>query len=1478
MFRWISIAIIAVPFIFPVLAEAQSPTDPVTITDADMVGNVSFTSNNTYLLSGLVFVEDGETLTIEAGTVIKARPTTTDGEDTALIVARGGKIFANGTAGNPIIFTAEADDVDDPSDILLSSPTASRGLWGGVIILGRASINTATGINNIEGIDATTEPRGIYGGGSNPDDDDNSGVFRYVSIRHGGAVIGADNEINGLTMGGVGRGTTIEHVEVFYNQDDGFEWFGGTVNTRYLVSAFAGDDSFDYDEGFRGEHQFWFSIQDPSIGDHAGEHDGGTDPEDGTPYARPVIVNATYIGRGAASMGGKDNNGIIFRDNAGGMYYNSIFTEFQGHMLSIEDLDPTRGAQDSKARLDAGDLAFQYNILGSFGAGSTASALGGDAHTAALLADASNVIRIADPMLQGISWNRDEGLDPRPMSTSPALDGSKIWQIPSSLRPNADGRLTQTSYSGAFSRRDLWLEGWTALSELGYIGETELVDDGRRLITDADIVGNVTLTSDTEYVLSGLVFVEDGETLTIEAGTVIKGKPTSAEGEDTALIVARGGKIFANGTAENPIIFTAEADDVDDPNDILLSSPTASRGLWGGVIILGKASINTATGLNNIEGIDATTEPRGIYGGGSNPDDDDNSGVFRYVSIRHGGAVIGADNEINGLTMGGVGRGTTIEHVEVFFNQDDGFEWFGGTVNTRYLVSAFAGDDAYDYDEGFRGEHQYWFSIQDPAIGDHAGEHDGGTDPEDGTPYARPVIVNATYIGRGAGAMGGKDNNGIIFRDNAGGMYYNSIFTEFKGRMLSIEDLDPSKSAQDSKARLEAGDLAFQYNILGAFGAGSTPADLGGDPHTAELLADVSNVIRIADPMLQGISWNRDEGLDPRPMSTSPALDGSKIWQIPATLSPNADGRLTQTSYTGAFSRRDLWLSGWTALSQMGYVGEKEDVVVEGNMRVVTDADIVGNVTFSADSVYILSGLVFVEEGETLTIEPGTVIKGRATSTSGDDSALIVARGGKIFADGTARNPIIFTAEADDVNDPNDILLSSPTASRGLWGGVIILGRASINTATGEGNIEGIDASTEPRGIYGGGRNPNDDDNSGVFRYVSIRHGGTDIGANNEINGLTMGGVGRGTTIEHVEVFYNQDDGFEWFGGTVNTRYLISAFAGDDSFDYDEGFRGEHQFWFSIQDPAIGDHAGEHDGGTDPEDGRPYASPTVMNATYIGRGASSTGGKDNNGIIFRDNAGGMYFNSIFTEFQGLMLSIEDLDPSRSAQDSKARLEAGDLAFQYNILGAFGAGTTPADLGGDLHSRELLANEGNANRITDPMLQGISWNRNRGLDPRPGNNSPAWDATKLMEEPRSSGFFTDVDFAGAFGTENWAANWSALAELGYFSTAPAPVPTPPEEPGIVVPDAFSLSQNSPNPFDVTTNIDYAVSSASHVKIEVYNLLGQRVATVVNDIRLPGYYSEHWDAQHLSSGVYFYRFEATSDGRTAHVFNRKMTLLK
>ena len=224
-------------------------------------------------------------------------------------------------------------------------------------------------------------------------------------------------------------------------------------------------------------------------------------------------------------------------------------------------------------------------------------------------------------------------------------------------------------------------------------------------------------------------------------------------------------------------------------------------------------------------------------------------------------------------------------------------------------------------------------------------------------------------------------------------------------------------------------------------------------------------------------------------------------------------------------------------------------------------ADIASNTTWSASNVYFLDGLIFVNDGATLTIEEGTVIKGKlqANITTGDGaSALIVRRGGKILAEGSQTNPIIFTSELDDVNNPNDLTKDD----RGLWGGVILLGKAVTNQPTTENQIEGIPTTEDAK--FGG---TDDNDDSGILRYVSIRHGGFSISGipGDEINGLTLGAIGDQTIIEHIEVIANFDDGYEWFGGTVNSKYLVSAFCGDDGFDWDMGYRGKGQFWFLIQ-------------------------------------------------------------------------------------------------------------------------------------------------------------------------------------------------------------------------------------------------------------------------------------------------------------------------
>ena len=211
------------------------------------------------------------------------------------------------------------------------------------------------------------------------------------------------------------------------------------------------------------------------------------------------------------------------------------------------------------------------------------------------------------------------------------------------------------------------------------------------------------------------------------------------------------------------------------------------------------------------------------------------------------------------------------------------------------------------------------------------------------------------------------------------------------------------------------------------------------------------------------------------------------------------------------------------------------------------------NERWTADNIYVLNGKVVVDEGVTLTIDAGTIIKG-AQGQGSLASALVVDQGGKVEANGTATQPIIMTSILDQIQ-PGQINSPNLTINdTGLWGGLIILGRAPISVSgdVETAQIEGIPA-TDPFGQYGG---TIANDNSGIYRYISVRHGGITIGSDNEINGITMGGVGSATIMENLEVVANQDDGFEWFGGTVNGSNLITYGHGDDGFDADQAWSG----------------------------------------------------------------------------------------------------------------------------------------------------------------------------------------------------------------------------------------------------------------------------------------------------------------------------------
>ena len=920
--------------------------EPIIVNDADLVagGTYAWTADNEYVLNGLVYLEEGGTLTIEAGTVVRGRGTDdlTNGDNTsALIITRGATIMAEGTADDPIIFTAEDDDLSDDGDF----DSQDRGEWGGIIILGNATIARPGGTDGIEGI-ASSEERAQYGG---TDDEDNSGTLRYVSIRHGGAQLSTDNEINGLTLGGVGSGTTIEYVEVFANLDDGIEFFGGTVGVKYATVAFCGDDGMDYDDGWRGNGQFWFVIQEPGTGTgRAGEHDGAR-PDEQAPFSQPTIYNATYVGIGtdATGSGGdvlRDNPlAVLFRDNAGGYYYNSIFTGFNGAAVGIEDRDDSE--VDSYARFQAGDLDFANNLFEGFaGIDSTEELFvvvsqkgeGLRLDETGVLAAAFNADNeIGTSGIAGISRDPDGGLDPRIDADGAALSGG----VPNS----EDEFFTVVSYRGAFGNRVNWLSDWTALAAYGYLGDlVEEVEVGDCIvITDNDLIANMTYTwtADNCYSLDGLVFLEAGGVLNIEAGVKVEGVPTNliTTGDNTsALIIARDAQIFADGTAEAPVVFTAAGDDLDDPGDF----DETDSGQWGGLIILGNATIARPGGTDGIEGI-VSTEERAQFGG---TDDEDNSGRLNYVSIRHGGAQLSTDNEINGLTLGGVGSGTEIDYVEVFANADDGIEWFGGTVKVDHAVVSYSGDDGMDYDYGWRGGGQYWFVLQAPGTGTgRAGEHDGAS-PDEQAPFSEPTIYNATYLGIGEDgtATGGDANRAlplaVLFRDNAGGHYNNSIFTDFNGAAIAIEDLPGTEV--DSYGRYQDGDLTVCNSIFFGFGAGEEPADIWlavdaddviNTTSTAEVVAGLQACgNRIVDPMLNNI-MDRDQNgpLDPRPYA----------FDTTATVgAPEAEEGFESVAYYGAFApgaysgSGQTWLNGWTALATTGLVSDQTNSL--GTQRV----------------------------------------------------------------------------------------------------------------------------------------------------------------------------------------------------------------------------------------------------------------------------------------------------------------------------------------------------------------------------------------------------------------------------------------------------------------------------------------------------------------------------------------------------------------
>lgn len=416
----------------------------------------------------------------------------------------------------------------------------------------------------------------------------------------------------------------------------------------------------------------------------------------------------------------------------------------------------------------------------------------------------------------------------------------------------------------------------------------------------------------------------------------------------------------------------------------------------------------------------------------------------------------------------------------------------------------------------------------------------------------------------------------------------------------------------------------------------------------------------------------------------------------------------------------------------------QEFTMEQSNGMTVISGSTEEDVTLKADTKYMLKGFVYVKDGATLTIEPGTVIKGYIDANGlNSKGTLIIERGGKIMAQGTAAKPIVFTS-------------AKPAGQRaaGDWGGLIILGKAPVNLGAGAKIEGGVDRE------YGG---EEVNDNSGILKYVRIEYPGIAFQPDNEVNGLTLGGVGAGTTIDYVQVSFCGDDAFEWFGGTVNAKHLIAYKTVDDMFDTDNGYSGKLQFLVGISDPNASDASGsngfESDNDSQGSTATPITAPTYSNVSLFGplgvNAAAQVNSNFKRAMHIRRNNKSKIYNSIFAGWPvGLLLD-------GSATQTNAT--AGEMKIISTVIAGIPAGKAlTVESGSTFDVATWFNAAANKNSVvTDAATLGLT-----GSFTQSGN--PAFTTVTTNVQPTFTGldsFFEQTTYVGAFGSVDWTAGWA-----------------------------------------------------------------------------------------------------------------------
>ncbi|MEO6595751.1 MAG: hypothetical protein ABIP94_13450 [Planctomycetota bacterium] len=505
--------------------------------------------------------------------------------------------------------------------------------------------------------------------------------------------------------------------------------------------------------------------------------------------------------------------------------------------------------------------------------------------------------------------------------------------------------------------------------------------------------------------------------------------------------------------------------------------------------------------------------------------------------------------------------------------------------------------------------------------------------------------------------------------------------------------------------------------------------------------------------------------------------------------------------------------------------------------QVVVNANITTSTTWTANNVYQLQGDIYVEPGATLTIQAGTVIASTTNST------LAVCRGAQIFADGTCADPIIFTSTADRATwaGGNPKTGTFRQLANNEWGNLTIMGSAYISenqipsntpapSASNYADMEGLTPANTALNDYGGG---NDNDDSGSLSYVSLRYGGRTQAVGVELNGLSLGGIGRNTEIQHIEILNTLDDGIEVWGGTVNFKYLSIWNCGDDSLDLDQGWRGKAQYGLVVQGHSgtgsqgsgMGDNAIEVDG-AELCDYQPVTTAAIYNFTVIGNPHPTAGATAGDHLTaWRDNANVQFHNCIFMDAGDNVINndISDFENGNTGYGCNGTLSwiarwttAYSVTSPVNPFANPGAAYT-AQVSGNLiefrdnifynnlrpnayneaNSRNVFAGGGGSNNANNSIVtaqpitsivrgpavlpNGVNTSQPvTFLDPTPANN-----ALTAVEFAPNNGFYTQSRFRGAFKHgNNWLSSWTATAAFGLTSNSLANKDLEKERGGIV----------------------------------------------------------------------------------------------